>query len=114
MKEVKSMAEVLLTLTDDNFAAEVAESEKPVLVDFGAPRCAPCRFMDPIIKEFADDHADKITVGKLNIDENETTASSHGILSIPTLILFVDGKEAKKLVGACAKRKLEDELSEWI
>ena len=113
MKEVKPVTEVVQRLTDDNFTAEVVESGMPVLVDFGAPRCAPCRFMDPIIEEFANKHKGKIKVGKLNIDENQTTASGHDILSIPTFILFVDGNEAKKVVGAVAEKRLEDELSEW-
>ena len=114
VKVVKSMTEAVLKLTDDNFVAEVVEADGPVLVDFGAPRCGPCRFMDPIIEEFANKHNDKVKVGRMNIDENQTTASGHEIFSIPTLILFVDGEEAKKLVGAMPEKKLEEELSEWI
>ena len=101
-------------LTDDNFTREVVESDKPVLVDFWAPWCGPCRVMGPIIEGFAAKYGEKIRVGKLNVDENQTTAAGHEILSIPTLILFVDGKEAKKVVGAVAEKKLEEELAAWI
>src|SRR3972149_1350768 len=107
------MAEIL-HLTDSNFAQEVVESDKPVLVDFWAPWCGPCRVMGPIIEEFATKYGEKIRVGKLNVDENQTTAAGHEILSIPTFILFVDGKEAKKVVGAVPEKKLEEELADWI
>lgn len=107
------MAEIS-NLTDDNFTREVVESDKPVLVDFWAPWCGPCRVMGPIIEGFAAKYGEKIRVGKLNVDENQTTAAGHEILSIPTLILFVDGKEAKKVVGAVPEKKLEEELSQWI
>ncbi len=107
------MAEGVLNLTDGNFANEVLESDKPVLVDFWAPWCGPCRVMGPLIEEFAKKHEGKVKVGKLNVDENQTTAAGHEILSIPTFIVFVDGKEAKKLVGAVPEKKLEEELSEW-
>ena len=107
------MAEIL-HLTDSNFTAEVVDSGKPVLVDFWAPWCGPCRVMGPIIEEFANKYSEKIRVGKLNVDENQTTAAGHEILSIPTFILFVDGKEAKKVVGAVPEKKLEEELADWI
>lgn len=107
------MAEGILDLTDGNFANEVLESDKPVLVDFWAPWCGPCRVMGPLIEEFAKKHEGKVKVGKLNVDENQTTAAGHEILSIPTFIVFVNGKEAKKLVGAVPEKKLEEELSEW-
>ena len=101
-------------LTDGNFTQEIAQSDKPVLVDFWAPWCGPCRVMGPIVEEFANKYGEKIRVGKLNVDENQTTAAGHEILSIPTFILFVNGKEAKKVVGAVPEKKLEEELSEWI
>lgn len=107
------MTEGMLDLTDSNFASEVLESDKPVLVDFWAPWCGPCRVMGPLIEEFTKKHKGKVKVGKLNVDENQTTAAGYEILSIPTFIVFVDGKEAKKLIGAVPEKKLEEELSEW-
>ena len=107
------MSDKVVKLTYSNFAKEVSESDKPVLVDFWAPWCGPCRVMAPVIDDFADKHGEKIKVGKLNVDENQATASGHEILSIPTLILFIDGKQEKKLVGAVAEKKLEEELSSW-
>lgn len=106
------MAEIL-NLTDDNFTQEVVESSKPVLVDFWAPWCGPCRVMGPIIEEFSAKYGDKVQVGKLNVDENQTIKSGHEVLSIPTFILFIDGKEAKRFVGAIPEKKLENELAEW-
>lgn len=108
------MSEDILELSDNSFKAEVIDSDKPVLVDFWAPWCGPCRLMAPIIKELAQEHSDKIKFGKLNVDENQTTASSFEIMSIPTFILFADGKEAKKLIGAVPQKKLEEELANWI
>ena len=107
------MADNLKQLTDSDFEETIHQSDKPVLVDFWAPWCGPCRVMGPIIEEFAKKHSEKITVAKLNVDENQATASKHEILSIPTLILFANGKEEKKLVGAVPEKKLETELSGW-
>lgn len=107
------MAEGVIHLSDSNFAQEVIESDKPVLTEFWAPWCGPCRVMAPVIETFAGKHDGKLKVGKLNVDENQSTAASYEILSIPTFILFVDGKEAKKLVGAVSERKLEEELADW-
>lgn len=103
----------MLHLTDNNFTQEVIESSVPVLVDFWAPWCGPCRVMGPIIEEFANKYDSKIRVGKVNVDENQKTAADFEILSIPTLILFVDGKEARKIVGAVPEKKLEEELADW-
>ncbi|MCK4268591.1 MAG: thioredoxin [Actinomycetia bacterium] len=107
------MTDELTQLSDDNFDEAVVRSDKPVLVDFWAPWCGPCRVMGPILEAFAKKHGEKIKVGKLNVDENQTTAAKHEILSIPTLILFANGKEEKKLVGAVADKKLEEELAAW-
>jgi thioredoxin 1 len=108
------MAENVLNLTDANFRQEVLESDTPTLVDFWAPWCGPCRVMGPVVEEFAGKHSEKLRVGKLNVDENQATAAGHEILSIPTLILFAGGKEAKKIVGAVPEKKLEEELADWI
>jgi thioredoxin 1 len=100
-----SLAEV----TDSNFQAEVIEADKPVLVDFWAPWCGPCRVVGPILEEIASEKPD-IKVVKLNTDENPQVAGNFQILSIPTMILFKNGAEAKRITGAYPKRKLEQEL----
>lgn len=99
-----------MQFTDQNFEAEVLKSEKPVLVDFWAVWCGPCQMMGPIIDELAEELKNKYKVGKLNVDENRETASKFGIMSIPTMIIFKDGKEVKQLVGAQSKEGLKEEL----
>jgi len=96
-------------VTDANFQAEVLDSESPVLVDFWAPWCGPCRVVHPILEEMAAER-DELTVVSLNVDDNQQTAARYEVLSIPTLILFKDGAEAKRIVGALPKRRLEAEL----
>ncbi|MBS1869943.1 MAG: thioredoxin [Actinobacteria bacterium] len=97
-------------VTDNNFQAEVIESETPVLVDFWAPWCGPCRMVAPVLEEIAQEKGDALKIVKLNTDENQQTAIAYEVLSIPTLILFKNGQIAKKVVGAYPKRKLEAEL----
>ncbi|MDA3936175.1 MAG: thioredoxin [Actinomycetota bacterium] len=104
----------MLTITDAGFEADVIGSDKPVILDFWAPWCGPCRMMEPVLKEIAEEYGDKIVVGKLNVDENPTTATKFDVLSIPTLLVFANGQVAKKLVGAMPKKRLIDELSTWI
>jgi thioredoxin 1 len=103
------MAGALPDVTDNNFQAEVIESETPVLVDFWAPWCGPCRVVGPILEEIASERND-LKVVKLNTDENPETAAAFQVLSIPTMILFKGGEPAKKIIGAYPKRKLEAEL----
>jgi thioredoxin 1 len=102
------MADVF-QVTDSNFQAEVIESENPVLVDFWAPWCGPCRMVAPVLEEMASERPD-LRVGKLNVDENQQTAAQFEVLSIPTLILFRNGQVAKKVIGAYPKKRLEAEL----
>ncbi len=97
-------------VTDNNFQAEVIESDVPVLVDFWAPWCGPCRMVAPVVEEIANERAGELKVVKMNTDENQQTAMAYNILSIPTLILFRNGQAAKTVVGAYPKRKLEAEL----
>jgi len=104
------MAGTISEVTDNNFQAEVIESDTPVLVDFWAPWCGPCRMVAPVLEEIAQEKGDALKIVKLNTDENQQTAIAYEVLSIPTLILFKDGQIAKKVIGAYPKRKLEAEL----
>ena len=103
------MAGNLKEVTDNNFAAEVLESPQPVLVDFWAPWCGPCRIIAPHLEEL-DSEREDLTVVKLNVDENPQVAAKYGIMSIPTLILFKNGEVAKQVVGALPKARLQQEL----
>ena len=103
------MAGNLTEVTDNNFAAEVLEATQPVLVDFWAPWCGPCRIIAPHLEEL-DNERDDLTVVKMNVDENPQTAAKYGIMSIPTLILFKNGQVAKQVVGALPKSRLQQEL----
>jgi thioredoxin 1 len=97
------MAEGLLALTDQNFQAEVLDSETPVLVDFWAPWCGPCLKVGPIIEELAADYSEKLKVGKIDVDANPETAVKYGVMSIPTVILFKGGEAVDTITGARAK-----------
>jgi thioredoxin 1 len=96
-------------VTDDNFKSEVLEAEGPVLVDFWAPWCGPCRVVHPVLEEM-DAERDDLSIVSINVDENQQTAAQYEVLSIPTMILFKDGAIAKKVIGAMPKRRLEAEL----
>ena len=96
-------------VTDNDFQAEVLEAGEPVLVDFWAPWCGPCRVVHPILEEMSNER-DDIKIVSLNIDENQDTATQYEVLSIPTMIVFKGGQPAKRIVGAMPKRKLEAEL----
>jgi thioredoxin 1 len=103
------MAGTLQDVSDANFQAEVIESETPVLVDFWAPWCGPCRVVAPVLEEIAGERPD-LRIVKLNVDDNQQTAAQFDVLSIPTMIVFKNGQVAKKIIGAYPKRKLEAEL----
>ena len=96
-------------VTDGDFQAEVLENEHPVLVDFWAPWCGPCRVVAPVLEEIADER-DNLRIVKVNIDENQQTAMNYQILAIPTMVLFRDGQEAKRIQGAMPKKRLEAEI----
>ena len=100
------MAEIIIT--EENFENEVLNSDKPVLVDFWAQWCGPCRMLGPIIEEIANDYEGKVKVGKVNVDEQPNLASKYGIASIPTVIVFKNGKPEKTLVGPRSKNEIEN------
>jgi thioredoxin 1 len=103
------MAGNVIDVTDNTFRTEVLESEEPVLVDFWAPWCGPCRVVSPILEEINDER-DDLRVVKVNIDENMQIAADFGILAIPTMILFRNGAEAKRIQGAMPRKRIEAEL----
>ncbi|MDT8317334.1 MAG: thioredoxin [bacterium] len=102
------MGENTLTISDDNFEAEVLSSEIPVLVDFWATWCGPCKAIAPIIDELAAEYIGQIKVGKVNVDENPKTPGKYGVRGIPTLILFKGGEIVEQVVGAVPKSQLEE------
>ena len=108
------MGQFTSTTTDQTFAADVLEADKPVLVDFWAEWCGPCRMVGPILEEIAAENADKISVVKLNVDENPQTAANYGVVSIPTLNVYQNGQVVKTIVGAKPKKALEKDLAEFI
>lgn len=101
-------------VTDASFADDVLTSEKPVLVDFWATWCGPCKMVAPVLEEIASENKDKLTVAKLDIDENPGTARDYQVMSIPTLILFQGGKPVKQIVGAKPKAALLADLSDVL
>ncbi|MCK5916064.1 MAG: thioredoxin [Deltaproteobacteria bacterium] len=105
------MSDNVTVVTDESFAELLKSSETPVLIDFFATWCGPCKAISPILDEFAGENSDKIKVVKLNVDENPRTPSKYGVRGIPTLILFNQGKEIDKVVGMTSKDALEKMLA---
>jgi thioredoxin 1 len=104
------MAGSVTDVTDTNFQAEVLESDVPVLVDFWAEWCGPCRMVGPVLEEIASEKGEQLKVVKLNVDDNQQTSLNYNVMSIPTLILFRHGQEAKRVIGAYPKKRLQAEL----
>lgn len=101
-------------VTDATFADEVLASDKPIMVDFWAPWCGPCRAVSPILDKIAEENADKLSIVKLNVDDNPETAMKYGITSIPAMYVFKEGEVVKRVVGAKPKPALEADLAEFL
>ena len=108
------MGEHTTHLTDSTFDETIGGSAEPVLVDFWAEWCGPCKMVDPILDQIASEQAGKLTIAKLDIDANPDVAMRYGVMSIPTMILFVDGEPKKTIVGAKGKGQLLEELSAFL
>jgi thioredoxin 1 len=101
-------------VTDDNFQAEVLENDLPVLVDFWAPWCGPCRVIAPSLEEIANEQAEEIRIVKLNVDDNQVTAARYQVMSIPTMIIFKGGEPVHQIIGAMPKSRLQQEIQPAI
>jgi thioredoxin 1 len=108
------MADNIVTISDDTFDEEVGASDTPVLVDFWAEWCGPCKMIAPVLEEIAGDKAGKLKVVKLNVDDNPRTAQRFQVMSIPTLLLFKDGEPASRIVGARSKNQILSEFESHL
>src|ERR1700755_1481942 len=104
----------IVTLNKDNFQEQVLKSTTPVLVDFWAEWCGPCKMIAPILDELSDEYAGKITIGKVNIDDQQTLATEYGVRAIPTLLLFQNGEVAEQIVGLRSKRDLKSSFDKLL
>jgi thioredoxin 1 len=109
-----TMGEGIIEISDDNFEGEVLKAEKPVLVDFWAPWCGPCKAIAPVLEDLAGDFGDKIKFAKCNVDDNPSTPSKYGIRAIPTLIMFKEGEAVDQITGMVAKSKLEEAIKKLV
>ena len=103
-----------MTIDESTFEEQILSSEKPVLVDFWAPWCGPCRLVSPVVESFGASHADSMSVAKVNTDENQALAMRYSIFSIPTLIVFQNGREAARLVGYMPQEVMEERLAPFL
>jgi thioredoxin 1 len=106
--------ENLVKLTDSNFDQEVLKADKPVLVDFWAPWCGPCRTIGPVVENIAETFKDRVKVGKINIDDNPDTAKAYGVMSIPTIALFKGGNVVGTLIGLVPRERLEEMINKSL
>ncbi len=108
------MSEHIVDITDSSFDAEILKSDKPVLVDFWASWCAPCKAIAPIIEEMASTHSDTIKIAKMNVDENPSTPGKYGVRGIPTLILFKNGEVVDQVVGSVPKGQIQELINKGL
>jgi thioredoxin 1 len=107
-------SEYLVYLNDANYEEQITKSDKPVLVDFWAPWCGPCKAIGPVIEEISETYKDRAVIAKINVDENQKAASTYGVRSIPTIILFKDGKIFDTVIGLVPKERLEELINKAL
>ena len=107
-------SENIVTVTDANFQETIQNSDKPILVDFWAAWCGPCKMLAPVLEDVAAEAGDKLAIGKLNVDENPATSQKFGVMSIPTMLVFKNGEVVKTLVGYMSKKDLTDRLADVL